>query len=132
MYLCSALGLVGGQALSCEANEPEPTDLDKIPKLYHFLQEVLSKNKVLSLPPHRPYNCAIDLLLGAPLPTISAAFESLQGASVFSKLDLHNTYHLDEWKAAFSNPMGHFECLALPSGITNTPTVFQMLVNDLL
>ncbi|XP_014831832.1 PREDICTED: uncharacterized protein LOC106909861 [Poecilia mexicana] len=30
---------------------------------------VFSKSKALSLPPHRPYDCAIDLLPGAPLPT---------------------------------------------------------------
>lgn len=39
-----------------------------------------------------------------PLPLISSAFELLLGASVFSKLDLRNAYHLmrikelDEWK----------------------------------
>ncbi len=29
-----------------------------------------------------------------PLPLISSAFEPLQGATVFSKLDLRNAYHL--------------------------------------
>ena len=39
-----------------------------------------------------------------PLPLITSAFESIQGVTIFSKLDLHNAYHLvcnrdgDEWK----------------------------------
>ena len=39
-----------------------------------------------------------------PLPLMNSAFESLQGATMFSKLDLRNAYHLvriregDEWK----------------------------------
>ncbi|XP_072906357.1 calpain-2 catalytic subunit-like [Hemitrygon akajei] len=43
-----------------------------------------------------------------PLPLMTLAFELLQGASVFTKLDLINTYHLvhiregDEWKTAFN------------------------------
>ena len=36
--------------------------------MYHDLAQVFSKDLALSLPPHRPYDCAIDLLLGAPLP----------------------------------------------------------------
>ena len=57
---------------------------------------------------------------------------------VFSKLDLHNAYHLvrirevDEWKTAFNTPLGHFEYLFMPFGLTNTPAVFQSLVNDVL
>ena len=30
---------------------------------------VFNKERALSLPPHRPYDCAIDLLPGAPLPS---------------------------------------------------------------
>jgi len=33
------------------------------------LGSVFSKDKASSLPPHRPYNCSINLLPGAPLPT---------------------------------------------------------------
>ncbi|XP_024908469.1 tricarboxylate transport protein, mitochondrial-like, partial [Cynoglossus semilaevis] len=52
-----------------------------------------------------------------PLPLISSAFKSLQGATIFSKLDLQNAYHLvrirkgDEWKTRFNTPLGHFEYL---------------------
>ncbi len=47
-----------------------------------------------------------------PLPLMSSAFERLQGAFFFTKLDLRNTYHLvriregDEWKTAFNTPRG--------------------------
>lgn len=73
-----------------------------------------------------------------PLPLMLSAFEILQGAKVFTKLDLRNTYHLvhtkesDEWKTAFNTPLGHFEYQDLPFGLVNTPVVFQALVNDVL
>ncbi|KAI3366537.1 hypothetical protein L3Q82_000666 [Scortum barcoo] len=46
----------------------EPVDLSGVPPAYHDLQEVFNKDKALSLPPHRPYDCAIELLPDAPLP----------------------------------------------------------------
>ncbi|KAK7879248.1 hypothetical protein WMY93_033967 [Mugilogobius chulae] len=185
-----------------------PPDLSTVPSEYHDLGEVFNKSKALSLPPHRPYDCAIDLLPGAPLPTsrlyklsgpekeameayirdslaaglirpssspvgagfffvdkkdktlrpcidyrglnditvknkyplplIDSAFEPLHQATIFSKLDLRNAYHLvrirqgDEWKTAFNTPLGHFEYLVMPFGLTNAPAVFQALVNDVL
>lgn len=48
---------------------PEPTDLSGVPSVYHDLGEVFRKDLALSLPPHRPYDCSIDLLPGAPLPS---------------------------------------------------------------
>ncbi len=69
---------------------------------------------------------------------MSSAFERLQGASFFTKLDLHNAYHLvciregDEWKTAFNTPRGPFEYCVLPFGLSNAPAVFQALVNDVL
>ncbi|KAI7790732.1 hypothetical protein IRJ41_023830, partial [Triplophysa rosa] len=73
-----------------------------------------------------------------PLPLMSSAFELLQGARVFTKLDLRNSYHVvriregDKWKTAFNTPTGHFEYLVLPFGLTNAPAVFQGLVNSVL
>ena len=45
-----------------------PPSLTGIPSSHHDLAPVFSKESTLSLPPHRPYDCAIDLLPGAPLP----------------------------------------------------------------
>lgn len=68
---------------------------------------------------------------------MNAAFVLLQGA-VFTKLDLHNSYHLvrireeDERKTAFNTPTGHDEYLVMPFNRTKAPSVFQALVNDVL
>ena len=73
-----------------------------------------------------------------PFPLMSSAFELLQGAMVFTKLDLRNAYHLvriregDEWKTAFNTPTGHYEYLVMPFGLTNAPAVFQTFINDML
>ncbi len=194
--------------VSCVSLQDEAVNLSNVPEEYLDLKEVFSKSRAASLPPHRPYDCAIDLVPGTsppkgrlyslsvpereamekyisdslaaglirpssspagagfffvgkkdgslrpcidyrglnnitvkntyPLPLMSSAFERLQGASIFSKLDLRNAYHLvriregDEWKTAFNTPRGHFEYLVMPFGLSNSPTVFQALVNDVL
>ncbi len=188
--------------------QEEMGNLSNVPEEYLDLKEVFSKSRAASLPPHRPYDCAIDLVPGMsppkgrlyslsvpereamekyisdsltagfirpssspagagfffvakkdgslrpcidyrgvnnitvkntyPLPLMSSAFERLQGASIFTKLDLRNAYHLvriregDEWKTAFNTPRGHFEYLVMPFGLSNSPAVFQALVNDVL
>lgn len=38
--------------------------MSHVPHFYHDLEQVVSKSKALSLPPHRPYDFAIDLLPG--------------------------------------------------------------------
>ncbi|KAL2093081.1 hypothetical protein ACEWY4_010393 [Coilia grayii] len=45
-----------------------PPDLSGIPECYHSLRAVFSKSKAMSLPLHRPYDCAIDLLPGSTPP----------------------------------------------------------------
>ena len=73
-----------------------------------------------------------------PLPLMSSTLEPLTQATVFTKLDLRNAYHLvrirkgDEWKTAFKTPRGHYEYLVMPFGLTNAPAVFQALMNDVL
>jgi hypothetical protein len=63
---------------------------------------------------------------------------SLQGATIFSKLELQNAYHLvwirkgDKWKTPFNIESGHYEYLVMPFGLTIAPAVFQALVNNML
>ncbi len=182
---CYASCLVSaGFSVSGSVLQDEMRNLSNVPEEYLDLKEVFSKSRAASLPPHRPYDCAIDLVPGMsppkgrlyslsvpereamekyisdsltagfirpssspagagfffvakkdgslrpcidyrglnnitvkntyPLPLMSSAFERLQGASIFTKLDLRNAYHLvriregDEWKTAYNTPRGHF------------------------
>ena len=59
-----------------------------------------------------------------PLPLMTSVFDQLQQAKLFTKLDLHNAYHLiriregDEWKRVFNTPNGHYEYRVMPFGLT--------------
>lgn len=66
--LHSALSPSEGAPSQRQLPQDKP-DLSSVPSVYHDLGEVFSKSRALSLPPHRPYDCAIDLLPGAPLPS---------------------------------------------------------------
>uniref|UniRef100_A0A3B3I1F8 CCHC-type domain-containing protein n=1 Tax=Oryzias latipes TaxID=8090 RepID=A0A3B3I1F8_ORYLA len=67
---CMANCLHSALPSSSTANpsDQEDIDLTKVPPCYHDLKTVFSKSKACALPPHRPYDCAIELLNGAPLP----------------------------------------------------------------
>lgn len=74
----------------------------------------------------------------APLPLIHEILDRLQGAVVFTKLDLKDAYHRlriregDEWKTAFRCRYGHFEYNVMPFGLVNAPATFQEYINTAL
>ena len=71
-----------------------------------------------------------------PIPLIDELLESVNGATLFTKIDLRAAYNLlriqegDEWKTAFRCFLGLFEYLVMPFGLANGPAIFQQFLNE--
>ena len=73
-----------------------------------------------------------------PLPLISDVLENIGTKKIFTKIDLRWGYNNvrikegDEWKVAFTTLEGSFEPTVMFFGLTNSPAMFQAIMNELL
>ncbi len=72
-----------------------------------------------------------------PLPNIADLLDRFSGAKIFSSLDLPSGYHWiriseeDVPKTTFITPFGHYEFEDTSFGLTNAPSTFQAVMNNM-
>jgi len=71
------------------------------------------------------------------LPLVHGLFDQFGQAKIYTKIDLRGPYNLvcikkgDQWKTVFWARYGYFEYNVMPFRLTNGPTIFQHLMNDI-
>jgi len=80
----------------------------------------------------------LTILYKYSLPLMTELREIVAGATILTKLDLKDGYHLIrikkgiEWKTAFCTRYGHNEYQVMPFESVNAPATFQALMNTIL
>jgi hypothetical protein len=101
----------------------------------HFVLEAHGKGLHLSID-YRGLN-KIIVLIRYLLPLMNELRDRVQGAKLFTKIDLNTRYNLirirtgNKWKTAFRTRYGYYKYLVMPVGMANAPASFQNMINEI-